>query len=344
MAELRKDPVTERWVIIATERGKRPFDFVSEDFNEGDASNCPFCYGNENKTPSEILAIRPKGTSPNSTGWTVRDIPNKYPALNKKEPLTQGDNGFYSQMTGFGIHEVVVESPDHFKKFQDLSNEEIQDVLKVFQARIKSLYEDERNQYVLIFKNEGPQAGASLSHTHSQIIATPIIPKRVLEELDGVEVYRKNKQGCLFCDMIEEEKKVAKRIIYENEYYISFCPYASRFPFEICFLPKYHQKDFYESSEHLEEMTEALRITLSKLSSALKRPQYNFIIHTSPNSNNPDGSKDRDVKDYHWHFEIMPRLTKVAGFEWGSGFYINPTPPEEAAEYMREAKQKLQTS
>jgi len=335
MAELRKDPITGRWVIISTSRGKRPTDFVQDMKDTGDPSNCPFCYGNENKTPPEIAALRKHGV-PNSAGWTVRVIPNKYPALGIDEPLSKRGLGIYDLMAGFGAHEVVIETPDHYKTLHELSTEEIQNVLTVCQNRVEDLHRDVRFRYVLVFKNEGPHAGATLSHCHSQIIATPVTPINVKAELKGAESYFQAKERCLFCDMISQEKDIGSRIVYENDHFISFCPFASRFPFELCLLPKTHQMDFYGSRSHTYEMALALKITLSKLAEALNKPQYNYIIHTAPNRFNRRGYWQTIAEDFHWHIEIMPRLTKVAGFEWGTGFYINPTPPEDAAKYLRE--------
>ncbi len=336
MAELRKDPVTGRWVIIATSRGKRPNDFVQDSKDAGDPSACPFCPGNEGKTPAEITALRRNSSSPNTPGWSVRVIPNKYPALGIDEPITKKGVGMYDLMTGFGAHEVVVETTDHYKPIHELSAEDIKDVITVCQDRVEDLHKDIRFRYVLVFKNEGPQAGATLSHSHSQIIATPVTPIRVKEELHGTERYFHGKERCLYCDMINQEKDSGHRIVYENDYYISFCPFASRFPFELILLPKYHQMDFYASRSHVHDMARALKITLNKLSQALNKPQYNYIIHTAPNRFNRRGYWHTIAEDFHWHIEIMPRLTKVAGFEWGTGFYINPTPPEDAAKYLRE--------
>ncbi len=336
MAELRKDPITGRWVIISTSRGKRPTDFIPDNKEPGDPSNCPFCYGNENKTPPELSAFRKSGTPANSPGWSARVIPNKYPALGIDEPLTKKGLGMYDMMTGFGAHEVVIETPDHYKTIQELTTEEIKDVMTLCQDRLEDLHKDFRFRYVLIFKNEGPLAGATLSHSHSQIIATPITPIRVKEELHGTEHYFKSKERCLYCDMIIQEKELGTRIVFENDYFISFCPFASRFPFEIILLPKQHQMDFYATRSHVHELASALKITLSKLAGALNKPQYNYIIHTAPNRFNRRGYWETIAEDYHWHIEITPRLTKIAGFEWGSGFYINPTPPEDAAKYLRE--------
>jgi len=336
MAELRKDPVTGRWVIIATSRGRRPTDFVHDIKDNGDPANCPFCYGNESKTPPEIFAVRKNQEAPNSSGWSLRVIPNKYPALGIDEPLSKRGVGMYDMMSGFGAHEVVIETPDHHKCLHELSVDEIKNVMTVCQDRIEDLHKDTRFRYVLVFKNEGPQAGATLSHSHSQIIATPVTPIRVKEELAGAENYFRAKERCLYCDMMHQEKEAGTRIVYENDHYISFCPFASRFPFELCLLPKHHQMDFYGSRASAKDLASALKITLGKLAVALNKPQYNYIIHTAPNRFSRRGYWHTIAEDFHWHFEIMPRLTKVAGFEWGTGFYINPTPPEDAAKYLRE--------
>ena len=338
MAELRKDLITGRWVIVSTARGRRPTDF-SHDFKEVRGKEaCPFCPGNESHTPPEIVALRPGGGGKDSPGWRIRVVPNKYPALGIDFPLTKKGVGIYDQMSGFGAHEVVIETPEHEKTLEDLSVEEIRNVLTVSQDRIQDLHKDVRFRYVLLFKNEGPQAGATLSHPHSQIIATPVTPKRVKEELVGAEAYFKQKERCVFCDMMTQEKEAGQRMVYENEYFMAFCPFASRFPFEMCLLPKPHELNFHESRAHVTELAQCLKVTMEKLDAVLNHPQYNYIIHTAPNLFARRGYWQTIQDDYHWHMEIMPRLTKVAGFEWGTGFYINPTSPEDAAKYLREAE------
>jgi len=244
-------------------------------------------------------------------------------------------------MSGFGAHEVVIESTDHEKTIEDLSTEEIREVLTVCQDRIQDLHKDIRFRYVLLFKNEGSQAGASLSHPHSQLIATPITPKRVKEELAGAESYYKQKERCIFCDMIAHEKEEGLRLVYENDQFITYCPFASRFPFEMCLLPKHHELNFFESRVHLTEMAQSLKATMEKLDKVLNHPQYNYVFHTGPNLFPRRGYWETIHEDYHWHLEIIPRLTKVAGFEWGTGFYINPTSPEDAAKYLREAEVRV---
>lgn len=336
MPELRKDAITGRWVIISTARGKRPSDFQHDVRNDKGGKSCPFCYGNEHMTPPEIMAVRSDGSAADTPGWRVRVVPNKFPALGIEDKLVKKGVGMYDTMTGFGAHEVVIETPDHTRTPKDLEIDELRDVINVCQDRIQDLQKDERFRYVLVFRNEGPAAGASLGHPHTQIVATPVTPKRVKEELIGAESYFKAKERCVFCDMIQQERDLGNRIIYENENFISFCPFASRFPFEIWLLPKKHQVDFHADREHQYDLAVALKLTMQKLSIALNDPQYNYIIHSCPNRFARRGYWQTIQDDYHWHIEIMPRLTKVAGFEWGTGFYINPTAPEDAAKYLRE--------
>ena len=324
-------------MIIATERGKRPYDASEIAHSWAENDHCPFCAGHEHLTPSEIAAIRDPSSKPNGPGWQVRVVPNKFPALGIDTPLAKQGTGMYDRMTGFGAHEVIIECPDHTQTLHKLPIENIKNVLAVSQNRIEDLQKDTRFRYVLLFRNDGPQAGATIAHPHSQIIATPITPKRVKEELRGAETYFKLKERCVFCDIIDEEKRIGERIVYENEHFVSFCPYWSRFPFEIWLLPKKHELNFYSSRAHLFEMALALKTTMEKLSQVLNNPQYNYIVHSGPNMFARRGYWQTIQDDYHWHFEIIPRLTKVAGFEWGTGFYINPTPPEDAAKYLREA-------
>jgi len=336
MPELRKDSVIGRWVIIATERAKRPRDFKPDPIQQEDPTNCPFCDGSEGMTPPELYAVRENGSKPDTRGWKVRVVPNKYPALGTDDDLVKRGVGMYDTMTGFGTHEVVIETPDHFRPIDKLSVNEIEKVLMVYQMRIEHLYQDKRFRHILIFRNEGKLAGASLFHPHSQLIATPITPKRVKEELEGAEAYFKLKERCVYCDMIRTELECGERIVCQNEHYLSFCPFASRFPFEIWILPKKHELNFHESRDHRGDLAWILKVTMEKLQVALHRPQYNYIIHSAPNLFPRRGYWHTIQDDYHWHFEIMPRLTRVAGFEWGTGFYINPTPPEEAAKFLRE--------
>lgn len=339
MPELRKDPVIGRWVIIATERALRPSDFHHERDVEPDGKVCPFCPGNESMTPPEIWAVRDPGTAPNTPGWHVRVVPNKFPALRIEGELGKRGIGIYDMMNGIGAHEVIIETPDHKARLHQLSVPEIVSVATAYRERLTDLHKDVRFRYILIFKNQGSQAGASLYHSHSQLIATPVTPKRVKEELIGAKAHYDSKERCVFCDIMNQELDTGSRIVHQNDSFLAFCPFASRFPFEVWLMPKYHQCDFNViSHEQLQDFASALKHTLSKLDAALDNPQYNYVIHTAPSKVPRRGYWETIDHDYHWHIEIMPRLTKVAGFEWGTGFYINPTPPEEAAKFLREVE------
>ncbi|MFH0926769.1 MAG: galactose-1-phosphate uridylyltransferase [bacterium] len=330
MSELRKDPITGRWVIISSERGKKPSSFVTPK-EEKTGGFCPFCSGNENKTPPEIFAKRKEGTSSNQGGWTLRIVANKFPALKIEGDLNRRGEGIFDKMNGIGAHEVIIETPNHGLTMADLSNEEIEDIIRAYKFRIEDLKKDPRFKYVMIFKNHGSAAGASLEHTHSQLIALPIIPKRVKEELDNTKIYFKFKDRCIFCDIIRQEIEQKIRVICERDRFLVISPFAPRFPFETWILPKVHGAKFEDlDKDSIVEFAHILKDTLVRMNKVLNDPPYNFIIHSKPF--NIEGEEY-----YHWHLELMPKLTKVAGFEWGTGFYINPTPPEDAARFLRES-------
>lgn len=329
MPELRKDPIIDRWVIISTERGKRPV-FFSEESPPGKAGMCPLCPGNENMTPGEVYAIRRDFSPPNSPGWTLRVVPNKFPALRIEGALDKQGIGLYDRMNGVGAHEVVVETPVHGETLSDMDTGAIEGVFGAYKERVLDLAMDKRFKYVMVFKNHGSIAGASLDHSHSQLIALPIVPRRVLEEISGGLAYYRYKDRCIFCDIIAQEKEDGVRVVFENSHFIAISPYASRFPFETWIVPKKHEPYFVtrEKEDNFPAASEALSTILRKYTKVLNAPPYNFMIHTAPFG-------DGEMHHYHWHMEIIPRLTKMAGFEWGTGFYINPTPPEEATEYLR---------
>jgi len=324
MTELRKDPIVGRWVIISTERGKRPHDFPQEK-TERKEGLCPLCPGSERMTPPEILTYR-NGES----DWTLRVVPNKFPALRIEGELGKAGDGVYDRMHGIGAHEVVIETERHDLDLFDMPEERIGDVFRAYRDRILDLKQDQRFKSVLVFKNHGAAAGASLSHSHSQLIALPVIPKRVMEEMGGCREYFRFRDRCLFCDIIVQEMEQKARIVEETGEFLSYSPYAPRFPFETWIVPKRHQCAYEMIDEgQLKPLAAIFRRTLRRLNIALENPPFNFIIHSA-------AFQERAAEFYHWHIEIMPKLTKVAGFEWGSGFYINPTPPEEAAKYLRE--------
>jgi UDPglucose--hexose-1-phosphate uridylyltransferase len=328
MPELRKDPVIGRWVIIATERRKRPNDFAVK--NEPcllDTTTCPFCEGNESKTPPEILAYR-NGTSANSPGWEIRVIPNKFPALAIEGDLSRQGDGMFDRMNGVGAHEVIVETPRHSCNFHEMNERQVEQVMWAYRDRILDLKKDPRLQYILIFKNKGREAGASLEHTHSQLIALPIVPKRVSEELKGSREYYHFKERCVFCDIIRQEIQDGSRVVAENQEFILLSPFAPKSPFETWIVPKQHQSSFEMiRPDQMPFLAQVMHRLMQKMGAVLNDPPYNYMIHTAP--------LHQDPPHYHWHIEIMPKLTLMAGFEWGSGFYINPTPPEDAAEALK---------
>jgi UDPglucose--hexose-1-phosphate uridylyltransferase len=335
MPELRKDPVIGRWVIIATERSKRPNDYL---FNSKppivEHRFCPFCPGNEDKTPPEILSYRKDGSKPNAPGWHVRVVPNKFPALRIEGGINREGEGIYDKMNGIGAHEVIIETPDHKETLTSLTDKQREEVLWSYRDRVLDLKKDKRFRYTLLSKNQGEAAGASVEHAHSQLIALPIVPRNVIEELHGAKDYYNYKERCIFCDIIRHELSAKVRLVSENDHYVSITPFAARFPFETWILPKSHDPYFEDSQKYeFEALSRILGETLKRQDLALNNPPYNFIIHSSPVN---QSYHDEDY--YHWHLEIMPRLTNVAGFERGTGFYINPTPPEEAAKFLREVE------
>jgi UDPglucose--hexose-1-phosphate uridylyltransferase len=341
MPELRHDPIQKCWVIIATERGRRPDDFPREP-EIPSVGFCPFCEGNESKTPPEILAIRNNSSYPNTPGWQVRVVPNKFPALRIEGNLDRKGFGVHDRMNGIGAHEVIIETPKHNQTLADMSQDQIAKVIWVYRERIIDLMRDRRFKYVLVFKNHGAAAGASLSHSHSQIIATPVTPMTLAGELVTAKEHYHDKERCLFCDVIQQELESGERIVLANEHIVAMTPFASRFPFEILLAPRAHHHNFAEINDTMVyQVAGALKEVLLRIKACLNDPPFNFLIHTIPNTK--AGVKrtsywDTLEFDFHWHIEIMPRLTGIAGFEWGTGFYINPTAPEEAAKYLREVE------
>src|SRR6185295_15584888 len=329
MPELRKDPVVGRWVIISTERARRPSDFAAEPVRPRQ-TECAFCEGHEHQTPPEILAGRPPDGRPNGPGWTYRVVPNKYPALRIEGELEPAGEGLFDRMNGVGAHEVVIETPQHGASLAGLSVDAVADVLFAFRERMLDLKKDPRFAYVLVFKNHGEAAGASLEHPHSQLIATPIIPIMVTEELTGSAQYFEIKERCVWCDIVRQERRTRSRIVLEANGFVALAPFAPRFPFETWILPTRHRSAFEETGvDELRGLADVLGEFLRRMERVLKYPPFNYMLHTAPLREGP-------LEHFHWHLEIIPKLTQVAGYEWGSGFFINPVPPEDAAAALRE--------
>ena len=326
MPELRKDPVTSRWVIIRSESPQLEF---QNEPNLKTSRVCPFCPGNESMTPPEISSVENKTPSKQSR-WQVRVVPNKFPALRIEGTTEKTTKGIYDRVGGFGAHEVIIENPDHGSELADLPAERVEDVLKMYRDRCLDLRRDPRFRYILIFKNYGASAGASLEHPHSQLIGLPIVPSRVLHELKGAQHHFDQTKRCLFCDLLNQEKSEKKLTVFSEGDFIALAPFAARFPFETWVLPKTHAASFDSLTDaQIKDLAKTLKTTLLKLKKALKDPSYNFMVHTLP-------IQGEHSESFHWHIEIIPQLTQVAGFEMGTGFYLNPAPPEAAASKLRD--------
>ncbi|MCM8787071.1 MAG: galactose-1-phosphate uridylyltransferase [Candidatus Omnitrophica bacterium] len=332
MPQLRKDPILGRWVIISTERAKRPEDF-SKPISNPPEKECPFCEGRENLTPGEIFSIK------DSQGkWRVRVVSAKKPFLQKEGQLWKKGKGPYDLINGVGSHEIIIETPYHIANIADLDESQIKDVLSTYCIRFREIEKDPLIKYVLIFKNYGWGAGGgTVRHARSQLIATPVNLKRVKEELEGAKFYYDYHERCVFCDIIQQELSDGSRVVLENDNFVVLVPFAPRFPFEVWILPKKHSPDFYKICDgNVLELAKILKQTLLKMKILLNDPHYNYIIHTAPFRRPYPGYWSTIEEDYHWHIEITPHLTRVAGFEWGSGFYICPALPEETAKFLRE--------
>lgn len=360
MPELRRDPIIGRWVIISTERAKRPDQFgpsagsgpnpecveefsanqiEKEEFASGE--KCPFCEGNESMTPSEIYALRKPGSRTNGPGWETRVIPSISPLLKIETGLDRRGHGMYDLMNARGAHEIIIETPQHLRESQ-LSLEQSVRSMNVILDRIQDLEKDPWIKYVMVFKNYGKAAGGGhIKHSRVQLIGTPVNLKRVKEELAGAKFYYNYRERCVFCDIIRQELAIQKRVVAESKNFIALMPFASRFPFETWFLPKSHSCDFYRIDRNgVPDLTDLLRTVFMKMRKAIGDFPFNFISHSAPfrRDMGKSGYWETIEKDYHWHFELLPILTRVAGFEWGSGFYINPLPPEDACKFVKEAK------
>ncbi len=337
MSELRKDPILDRWVIIAADRGRRPSDFKPEP-PAPPPSACPFCVGNEDKTPPEVYAVR-DGSPPNTPGWDVRVVPNKFPALTIEGDITHHGVGLLDWMTGVGAHEVVIEGPEHDFRFESAPVDHMLKVLGTFRQRLTDLRQDKRFRHMIVFRNWGAAAGASLSHPHSQIIALSVVPDIMKQKLRAARSHYLHKERCIFCDLIEQEMALPDRVIFKNDHAVVLSPFAARFPFEAQIFPRRHSHDFaLMAPDEQVGFIEALQFVLQRYVSELSDPPYNLMIQTCPNMVARPGRPEywgTIQFDFHWHVELIPRLTKMAGFEWGTGFFINPVAPEDATQFLR---------
>jgi UDPglucose--hexose-1-phosphate uridylyltransferase len=363
--ELRCDPVTRRWVLIAPERARRPIalsDAGPRHRTTGERTPCPFCPGQEHETPNEVLAYRDPGSAPNGPGWRLRVVPNKFPAVRPNataaplitipapignlldgsvldeagaplRPPRAGPDEFplFHSAAAVGYAEVLIECPEHVDNPILLSDEPFGNVFRAYRERLNALAADPRLAYVTIFKNVGAEAGASLGHTHSQIIATSIVPELIRTELSGAEAHFVRTGRCVFCDIVEQEIVNGSRVIACSENFVVVTAFAPRFAYEMWVLPMRHESRYESiSDDRAMELARLLKYVLRQMDGVLHSPAYNWFLHTTP-------LQVGESPHYHWHLEILPRTARPAGFEWGFGCHITTTSPERAATELRSA-------
>jgi len=332
--EFRRDPLHNTWVVFAPERQRRPQDFIPAVLQTGTLD--PFAEGNERLTPPEVYAIRHEKSKANESGWQVRVVPNRYPTVRIEGQLESNPIGLYDYMTGIGAHEVIIETPNANLAIEELPVTSITQIFTSYRERILDLDRDHRFQHIYIFKNVGPSAGASLIHAHSQLVALPIIPPFIEGKLTRAREHFIIKQRSLFSDILHTERTDGSRLVAENDSHVLFCPYASRFPFELAIYPKRHHPDFVSCTPNeLHDLAEVLRFAILRLNEVLEKPGYNLLLHMAPLRRPLTQRFDSTSYDYSWHLEVAPRFNSLAGFEIGLGSYINTVYPEEAARFLR---------
>jgi UDPglucose--hexose-1-phosphate uridylyltransferase len=331
MHELRKDILLGRWVAVMSD-SRTPAEYTKPPDDDKTETSCFFCRGREHETPPEITSIRKSDAD-----WWVRALPSFKPIFQIEGDLGRRGIGIYDKMNAIGANEILVESPEHNLRPEDMGIEQMIRVITLYRSRLADLEKDSRLRYILIYKDSGKCAGQIFSHPVSFLMATPVIPKVVKDELDNAKQYFTYKERCVFCDIISEELRTGERIIFETKNFLAFCPYAAQFPFESWILPKRHSCAFQEiTNEEIQDMGLVLMTILKKLRQVFHDPPFNYFIHTAPNMVPRRNHWHTLGEDYHWHIEIIPRIIRTSGFEWGSGFYILPTSPENAAKYLRE--------
>lgn len=331
MSELRQDLTTREWVIIAPERSKRPNRELKktsiEELPTWDAS-CPFCMGNESQTPPEIFRIPDPNNLP---AWAVRVVPNQFPALAPTAATSQdGERQFFRRMAGFGAHEVIIESPSHNMPIALMPQQQVERILITYRQRYNALKQERKLKFITIFKNHGRASGTSLTHPHSQIVATPVLTPYYHRRFDIAHDYYVNVNRCLYCDIVDGELEKSERVIINDKEFVVFHPYASRAPYETWIMPKRHYASFGLFPERLlSGLAAVLKATLLSLYRGLDDPAFNLIIDTT-------STVDEEDPYYHWHIRIIPRMALIAGFEMGSGIYISAALPEDTASQMRQ--------
>ena len=336
LPEFRRCPATGRWVIFAPERARRPITLHHTQPHHrarpSATAVCPFCEGHERECPSELYALRPDGTAKDGPGWDLRVVPNKFPALRPVMTSTMPLlDPFFEARPGFGAHEVVIPCREHEANPTKLSPKQYTDLLVAYRERIRAISDDNLWHYVQVFQNVGAEAGASLAHIHAQIISLPMVPDAIGSELAFAKAHHAEHGQCVYCELLEKERHDRVRIVKETEHFVALCPFAPRFSYEFWVLPKYHASHYEITGDAaLVELARLMLDLLGALDTVLAEPAYNAFLHTSP-------LKMRANPHYHWHWEVIPRTARAAGFEWGSGCFLNAVPPERAAHEMRTA-------
>ena len=320
MPEYRTDPLGGHTVIIAPERQSRPGAFGCVDWGP-ETIDCPFCRGHESETPEEVCVSPPTSTN---LPWQVRVVPNLYPALLPAESAARNPAA-----KAVGQHEVIIEAPNHQRSLTQLDRDHVAAVLATYAERVRAAAHVKGIRHALVFKNHGPAAGATLQHAHSQLIAMDRVPDVLNREISSAAEYFGVHRRCIVCDTIDKEIASKERLVLLSDEFVVYCPAASRLPFEMRLVPRHHQARFEDVESHrCRSLAETLRQTLNALESLIPHVSYNYLIHSLPFDTNRN-------EHYHWHIEIIPRIATAAGFEWGSGMFLNPVPPEQAAEQLR---------
>ena len=332
MPEYRQDPLSLRWVIVGSDRSTRPQEFVEHTDRRSDIG-CPFCAGQEAQTPNPVQVYPALNGRAKLFPWQVRVVPNKYPAVTTDvipDGPTNGSNGsLHRHRNGFGQHEVIIESPEHLTSLSQLSADNQRLVWQVYQDRLRQLRQDGRFKYVQIFKNVGAAAGASLEHSHSQVVALPWTPEDVQKEVERFGQHQAKTGRSLLTQIVDEELATGERIVAQSANLVAFCPWASRFPYQVCIAPRRAAGSIENlPAGELGELATIAGELIGRIERKIGGAAYNLILHTEPFDIGP-----RD--HYHWHIEIFPRLTKAAGFEWSTGCWLNPQLPEQAAAALR---------
>ena len=344
MSEIRFDPVSKRWCITGTRNEKKALDYIAT--RKEMRGHCPFCEGNELETLPEVFAFRKPGTKPNTPGWSVRVIPNKYSVFDS-DRLEEKNPGIvfeYRSFNGYGRHEIIIEGPLHLVTLSDLpyrqlKPEQTKEVFVAYQMRLKDFRQDDSIRYGIIFKNHGYEISLSQPHPHSQLMGLPFIPRAIREELCSAKEYYDRTEKCIFCDMIKEELNARSRIVVETEYFLAYAPFASRIPFEVHVYPKRHCSDYVEAQEiEIIDLARLINKILLKICKLLKDPPFNYTIHTMPFIRAHENHWKTILKDYHWHIEIVPHAMPARGLEWGVDTFLDPPTPEISARFLREVE------